>query len=52
MFVPAFLHCFTLQAEKPSEPAGTIKVAKTDGRLEDKVASGTPANAVCKIRVL
>ncbi|XP_015271913.1 PREDICTED: ralBP1-associated Eps domain-containing protein 1 isoform X2 [Gekko japonicus] len=34
-----------LQAEKPSDSAGTIRVAKTDGRLEDKTASSAPANA-------
>nr|XP_056708895.1 ralBP1-associated Eps domain-containing protein 1 isoform X5 [Euleptes europaea] len=34
-----------LQAEKPSDSVGTIRVAKVDGRLEDKAASSTPANA-------
>ncbi|XP_054841527.1 ralBP1-associated Eps domain-containing protein 1 isoform X5 [Eublepharis macularius] len=34
-----------LQAEKPSDSAGPIRVAKGDGRLEDKAASNTPANA-------
>uniref|UniRef100_A0ACB8GD72 RalBP1-associated Eps domain-containing protein 1 n=1 Tax=Sphaerodactylus townsendi TaxID=933632 RepID=A0ACB8GD72_9SAUR len=39
-----------LQAEKPSDSVGTIRVAKVDGRLEDKAASSTPANALAKIR--
>ncbi|KAF7254691.1 RalBP1-associated Eps domain-containing protein 1 [Varanus komodoensis] len=31
--------------EKPSDSAGSLRVAKADGRLEDKAASSTPANA-------
>ncbi|XP_044279550.1 ralBP1-associated Eps domain-containing protein 1 isoform X5 [Varanus komodoensis] len=33
------------QVEKPSDSAGSLRVAKADGRLEDKAASSTPANA-------
>ncbi|XP_013916491.1 PREDICTED: ralBP1-associated Eps domain-containing protein 1 [Thamnophis sirtalis] len=33
-----------VQVEKPSDTAGSIRVAKGDGRIEDKTVSTTPAN--------
>ncbi|XP_066471262.1 ralBP1-associated Eps domain-containing protein 1 isoform X4 [Tiliqua scincoides] len=37
-------HSEVLQVEKPSDSAGPLRVAKGDGRLEDKAPSSTPAN--------
>ncbi|KAK9411625.1 ralBP1-associated Eps domain-containing protein 1 [Crotalus adamanteus] len=33
-----------VQVEKPSDTAGSIRIAKGDGRIEDKTVSTTPAN--------
>ncbi|XP_053145427.1 ralBP1-associated Eps domain-containing protein 1 isoform X5 [Hemicordylus capensis] len=37
-------HPESLPVEKPSDSAGPLRVAKAEGRLEDKAASSTPAN--------
>nr|XP_060609442.1 ralBP1-associated Eps domain-containing protein 1 isoform X1 [Anolis sagrei ordinatus] len=37
-------HPEVLQAEKPSDSTGPLRVAKTEGRVEDKAVSSTPAN--------
>ncbi|KAM9156083.1 ralBP1-associated Eps domain-containing protein 1 isoform 15-T15 [Pangshura tecta] len=38
-------HSEVLQVEKPSDSAGSLRVAKTDGRVEDKAAASVPVNA-------
>ncbi|XP_043367036.1 ralBP1-associated Eps domain-containing protein 1 isoform X15 [Dermochelys coriacea] len=38
-------HSEVLQVEKPSDSAGSLRVAKTDARVEDKAAGSVPINA-------
>ncbi|XP_016284409.1 ralBP1-associated Eps domain-containing protein 1 isoform X4 [Monodelphis domestica] len=38
-------HPEVLQVEKSSEPSASLRVAKTDGRVEEKTAASAPANA-------
>ncbi|XP_074920098.1 ralBP1-associated Eps domain-containing protein 1 isoform X12 [Chelonoidis abingdonii] len=38
-------HSEVLQVEKPSDSAGSLRVVKTDGRVEDKAAASVPVNA-------
>ncbi|KAM9004085.1 ralBP1-associated Eps domain-containing protein 1 isoform 3-T3 [Sarcophilus harrisii] len=37
-------HPEVLQVEKSSDPSGSLRVAKTDGRIEEKTAASAPAN--------
>ncbi|XP_074846573.1 ralBP1-associated Eps domain-containing protein 1 isoform X7 [Carettochelys insculpta] len=38
-------HSEVLQVEKPSDSAASLRVAKTEGRIEEKAAASAPANA-------
>ncbi|XP_043398981.1 ralBP1-associated Eps domain-containing protein 1 isoform X16 [Chelonia mydas] len=38
-------HSEVLQVEKPSDSAGSLRVAKTDARVEEKAAGSVPVNA-------
>nr|XP_033794520.1 ralBP1-associated Eps domain-containing protein 1 isoform X3 [Geotrypetes seraphini] len=38
-------HPEVVQTEKPSETAGAVRSAKTEGRIEDKTVTSAPANA-------
>ncbi|KAJ7413840.1 ralBP1-associated Eps domain-containing protein 1 isoform X1 [Willisornis vidua] len=41
-------HSEVSQVEKPSDSAGSLRVAKADGRVEDKAPANVPTSAVCK----
>lgn len=41
----------SLQVEKPSDSASSLRVAKADGRVEDKAPANVPASAVCKVHL-
>ncbi|XP_020829417.1 ralBP1-associated Eps domain-containing protein 1 isoform X15 [Phascolarctos cinereus] len=40
----AEMHPDVLQVEKTSDPSSSLRVAKTDGRVEEKTAASAPAN--------
>lgn len=41
----------SLQVEKPSDSASSLRGAKADGRVEDKAPANVPTSAVCRVHL-